>query len=441
MASLPIIDVKNLTKAYQLGQILSAKDSVLNAFRRLRGTSVKRRNPFKALVNINFTIDRGEVVGIIGHNGAGKSTLLKIISGVTTVTSGSLVVRGSIAPLIEVGAGLNPELTGRENVFLNGSILGIPKAEIKRRLDEIIAFAELPDFVDTPVKRYSTGMKVRLGFAIATSVQAEILIVDEVLAVGDLAFQRKCFDRMEDLIRRQGNTVLLVSHNVRQVERLCSRVMLLDHGRIIMDDSPGRVCDAYYGLSNEKVKTNAVESQQARMKVRSSGEAEVLSVDVLNPENQETSRLQSHDTLRIRIRFKLHHALTRPEFHVGTHTTDFIYLTGGSTALLDTRPDLDAGNHEIEYSLPSFPLVPGTYCVRFAILDAYRRVIFYGETLKVFSVSYSGGEARQDQLRLIDLPTNWRVDGVSLAGGSHCAPGLEAMSHPCPVADRARGTF
>jgi ABC-type polysaccharide/polyol phosphate transport system ATPase subunit len=157
------------------------------------------------------------------------------LASISKPTKGEVIVRGSVAPLIEVGAGVNPELTGRENIYLNGAILGIPKKIIRQKLDEIIDFSELEQFIDTPVKRYSSGMTVKLGFSIATSMDANILIIDEVLAVGDLAFQRKCFDKMEDLIIRQGKTVLLVSHNIRQIERICKRVILLDHGKVLAD--------------------------------------------------------------------------------------------------------------------------------------------------------------------------------------------------------------
>ena len=213
---MPIIEVNHVTKEYQLGHITSFKENVANSYRRLIGKPIHKREDFKALDDVSFSIEQGEVVGIIGHNGAGKSTLLKHLANISKPTKGSIIVRGSVAPLIEVGAGVNPELTGRENIYLNGAILGIPKKIIQQKLDEIIEFSELEQFIDTPVKRYSSGMTVKLGFSIATSLDADILIVDEVLAVGDLAFQRKCFDRMEDMIKRQGKTVLLVSHNIRQ---------------------------------------------------------------------------------------------------------------------------------------------------------------------------------------------------------------------------------
>ena len=203
---------------------------------------MERPTAFKALDDVSFTVEEGEVVGIIGHNGAGKSTLLKLLSRITVPTSGRVAVKGKVAPLIEVGAGLIGEMTGRENIYLNGAILGMSQRELRKKFDEIVAFAELERFIDTPLKRYSSGMQVRLGFAVATSVEADVLIVDEVLAVGDMAFQRKCFDRMERLIKGMGKTVLLVSHNIRQVERMSTRAMLLSGGRIAaMGDTQARL--------------------------------------------------------------------------------------------------------------------------------------------------------------------------------------------------------
>ena len=192
---MPIIQVSHLTKEYRLGAIHGLKQTLLNSAARLTGKPVEERPLFKALDDINFSIEQGEVVGIIGHNGAGKSTLLKMLAKISTPTHGHLKVEGRIAPLIEVGAGFVPDFTGRENVYLNGSILGMSRQEIDQKFDEIVDFAELEEFIDTPVKRYSSGMQVGLASLLATCMEAEILIVDEVLAVGDLAFQRKCFDR------------------------------------------------------------------------------------------------------------------------------------------------------------------------------------------------------------------------------------------------------
>ena len=409
---MPIIEVNHVSKEYRLGTLTGLKDSAKNMVRRLRGQQLIQRIPFKALDDMDFNIDKGEVIGIIGNNGAGKSTLLKLLANVTTPTNGSITVRGKVAPLIEVGAGLIPDLTGRENITLNATILGISRADIARKFDEIVSFAELEDFIDTPIKRYSSGMKIRLAFAIATSVKAEILIIDEVLAVGDLAFQRKCFERMENLIKNSGNTVLIVSHNIRQIERMCSRVLLLDQGKVSADGPPLEVADLFYRLSNEKISADHKKNQAGKVHKYSSGEIELLSVELLNGQQQATDTLPSGGTLRVRITFRVNQILQRPEIVVGTHTTDFFYLSASSTALIEDRPDLDVGDHEVEYIVPSFPLVAGTYCIRFAVFDQHQRKVFTGETLKIFTVLPTTQEILDAPMRRLYLQTQWRLDGV-----------------------------
>lgn len=408
---MPIIEVNHVSKDFKLGTITSIKDSLLNVARRLRRKPAEGRPPFKALDDVDFRIEQGEVVGIIGQNGAGKSTLLKLLANISRPTHGSIVVRGKVAPLIEVGAGLVPELTGRENIFLNATILGISKKHIAERFDEIVGFAELEEFIDTPIKRYSSGMKVRLGFAIATSITAEILIVDEVLAVGDLAFQRKCFDRIEDLIKRRGSTVLLVSHNIRQVERMCSRVVLLERGRIAADGAPLEVAEHFYRRSNDRIEAYQKSLLGGQASVLSSGEVELLAIDLLDETGLPVEAIPSGGALRIRVAFAVHQALTRPELVVGTHTTDFFYLSASSTATLDERPDLGVGTHEVEYLVPSFPLVAGIYCIRFAVFDQYRRKVFTGEGIKTFSVTSEITELKEAPLRRLNLPTQWRLGG------------------------------
>ena len=204
-----------------------------------RGTkNAEEDDRFWALRDVSFDVKQGEVLGIIGRNGAGKSTLLKIMSRVTAPTKGMIKIKGRTASLLEVGTGFHPELTGRENIFLNGAILGMTKDEIKRKFDEIVAFAEVEKFIDTPVKRYSSGMYVRLAFAVAAHLEPEILILDEVLAVGDADFQKKCLGKMQD-VAEHGRTVLFVSHNMTSVRALCSRVILIDKGMVVMDGQPG----------------------------------------------------------------------------------------------------------------------------------------------------------------------------------------------------------
>lgn len=231
--SRPAIEVRNVSKVYRLGAIgaTSLKEELSHAWSRLRGRAEARQGgEFAALRDVNFDVQPGQVIGLIGRNGAGKSTLLKILSRITQQTTGEIRIRGRVGSLLEVGTGFHPDLTGRENVFLNGAILGMTKAEIRSKFDEIVAFAEIDQFIDTPVKRYSSGMYVRLAFAVAAHLEPEILILDEVLAVGDQQFQRKCLGKMQEISSGDGRTILFVSHHMASIRRLCQKCIVLDRG-------------------------------------------------------------------------------------------------------------------------------------------------------------------------------------------------------------------
>jgi lipopolysaccharide transport system ATP-binding protein len=246
--SSPAIEIRKLGKSYRLGGTATThlKDELDQFWRKMRGEAEGRpRGEFWALRDISFDVARGEVIGIVGRNGAGKSTLLKILSRITQQTAGEVVLRGRVASLLEVGTGFHPDLTGKENIYLNGAILGMTRSEIKSRFDEIVAFAEIETFIDTPVKRYSSGMYVRLAFAVAAHLEPEILIVDEVLAVGDVEFQRKCLGKMRDVASSHGRTVLFVSHNPAAIGALCQRAVYLEHGRLALLGDTGSVLSAY----------------------------------------------------------------------------------------------------------------------------------------------------------------------------------------------------
>src|SRR2546421_4416499 len=248
----PIIKVQNLGKRYRLGAQQAQYGSLRETLAGMARAPVRflQRNGraaqplFWAVKNVSFEVQPGEVVGIIGRNGAGKSTLLKMLSRITQPTAGRIELYGRIASLLEVGTGFHPELTGRENIYLNGAILGMARGEIKRKFDEIVSFAEVEKFIDTPVKHYSSGMYLRLAFAVAAHLEPEILLVDEVLAVGDARFQRKCLDKMQDA-GKQGHTVLLVSHNMPTITRLCPRTILLDQGHVLKDGPSHEVASEY----------------------------------------------------------------------------------------------------------------------------------------------------------------------------------------------------
>jgi len=241
----PIIEIKNIGKKYnithQRGGYVALRDVLTNIakspFRFLKHKAKKMagmetKEEFWALKDINLEIKQGEIIGIIGRNGAGKSTLLKILTGITPPTEGEIIMRGKVASLLEVGTGFHPELTGRENIFLNGAILGMTKKEIARKFDEIVAFSGIEKFIDTPVKRYSSGMYVRLAFSVAAHMEPDILLVDEVLAVGDAEFQKKCLGKMEEVTKGLGRTILFVSHNMAAIQRLCAKTMLLEKGKM-----------------------------------------------------------------------------------------------------------------------------------------------------------------------------------------------------------------
>ncbi len=255
----PIISVENLSKQYRIGTKLPYKtfrETLMNVVtspaRLFRGNGSRENNTIWALKDVSFDVKEGEVLGIIGRNGAGKTTLLKILSRVTEPTEGEVRIRGGVGSLLEVGTGFHPELTGRENIFLNGAILGMSKEEIKKKFDEIVAFAEIEKFLDTPVKRYSSGMYVRLAFAVAAHLEPEILIVDEVLAVGDAAFQKKCLGKIGD-VAKEGRTVLFVSHNMGAVNQLCEKGLLMKNGQISFKGNIRDVVNEY--MTEYKTKT------------------------------------------------------------------------------------------------------------------------------------------------------------------------------------------
>jgi lipopolysaccharide transport system ATP-binding protein len=404
-----IIEVNHVTKEFELGQSRSLKDTVLDAVARLRGREVSRPAPFKALDDVDFSLEAGEVVGIIGQNGAGKSTLLKLLAGISQPTLGSVSVRGKVAPLIEVGAGLVPDLTGRENTFLNAFILGMRRAEIAQKFDEIISFAELEEFVDTPIKRYSSGMRVRLGFAIATSVQADVLIVDEVLSVGDLAFQRKCFDRMEELIKRQGRTVIIVSHNIRHIERICSRAILLEHGRVLQEGKPVDVCNRYYDESDRRIRKQVGTSTSGRgARLANSGEVELIGITIRDASGHEVTAVEYGSDITIAVTYRVDVELVNPVFGIGIHTTDLLYLADRTTEDEEViAPRVAPGTYTLNCKIRDFPFLPGVYSLRLRILTGeICRTAFYAEALHPFHVARSP-TSRADGF--ISLDTSWSL--------------------------------
>jgi lipopolysaccharide transport system ATP-binding protein len=324
--SRPIIEVSHLSKQYRLGTIgaTTVRDEWAKLWSNIRGSGAKARpageparieagtKTFWALRDISFSVLPGEVVGLVGCNGAGKSTLLKILSRITEPSSGRAVLRGRVTSLLEVGTGFHPDLPGRENIYLNGAMLGMRRAEITRKFDEIVEFAEIRDFIDTPVKRYSSGMYVRLAFAVAAHLEPEILLVDEVLAVGDAAFQKKCLGKMGD-VARQGRTVLLVSHNMASILALCERAVLLDGGKLLDDGSAGEIVRKYLHsmASREIVDLRECQDRQG------DGEARLTSFRIESEDSGDLIRSTSR--IRLTLGYKSARPLKYPRFIAAIH--------------------------------------------------------------------------------------------------------------------------
>jgi lipopolysaccharide transport system ATP-binding protein len=405
----PSIDVSHLTKEYRLGGLQNLRQLAAALGARMLGRDTPARSRFKSLDDVSFTIQQGEVVGVIGHNGAGKSTLLKILSGIVTPTSGYARVNGRVAPLIEVGAGFVGDLTGRENVYLNGSVLGLKKREIDRIFEEIVDFAEMAQFIDTPVKRYSSGMQIKLAFAVATSIDSEILIVDEVLAVGDLAFQRKCFRRMENLIKRQQRTVLLVSHNIRQVERLCTRALLLRHGCLVIDGPPQQVCEAFFREIDDRARAAF---QSNKHVAESDEDFELIDIRTLSDTGAETQIFEVGADIVVCARFKTT-GLSIPTFGFGIQTADMVRLATENTEGIVSEGDIPAGTYEVMCRIRSAPMLPGIFSLRFGVTEgAATRTVFYAEDLAVFEMMHSRKRSTTSAVKrdgIIQLSTEWSI--------------------------------
>ncbi|ATC63280.1 ABC transporter ATP-binding protein [Nibricoccus aquaticus] len=358
--SQPIIEASNISKKYRLGQIgmTSLRDDVQRLGRRLRGIKDEENSErdFWALRDVGFQIHPGEVVGIIGRNGAGKSTLLKVLSRITEPTTGEIVLRGRVGSLLEVGTGFHPELSGRENVFLNGAILGMRREEIARKFDEIVAFSEIGKFIDTPVKRYSSGMYVRLAFAIAAHLEPEILIIDEVLAVGDQAFQEKCIGKMQQVANSHGRTILFVSHHMSAVRRLCQKCIVLDKGRasplLGVEEAVDRYNAAFRkGESGRAVDTSALP--------RDHGKGTLCKITQINALGE--TGLSYGEPMNVELTIEC--TQTVKDLMVGLA---FETLEGSRVLTLDSDAaqapvTLPAGRHVIRLHLDQLPLHPAQY--------------------------------------------------------------------------------
>jgi lipopolysaccharide transport system ATP-binding protein len=411
------IRVEHLSKEYRLGKMNQGgmlrerlASFLKNPFARESTTA----ETLWALRDVSFAVKEGEVVGIIGRNGAGKSTLLKVLSKITYPTAGRVKVRGRVASLLEVGTGFHEELTGRENIYLNGSILGMKKREVESKLEEIVDFAGVERFIDTPIKHYSSGMRLRLGFAVAAHLDPDVLIVDEVLAVGDAGFQKKCLSVMEDL-RKGGRTVLFVSHNMAAVENLCSRGIWIDRGSVRQDGATHDVIHAYL--------SSFAESQQSASDLRSvetrhgNGDIRYTGIAFLTLDGQPQLVTRCGDSIRLRFYYHAKKSIPYPSF-------GFRLLTELGTLVTDTStwhhsldiPEIAAGEGYLDLEIDFLNLLPGRYDFSLWITGLSQIVYDGVEHCAKLEVElanvYRSGRQIDARSGIVYFPQKWNLQGL-----------------------------
>ena len=384
----------------------SLQEMFLNLLR-LRGNG--RREEFWALRDISFTVEQGEMVGLIGPNGSGKSTLLKLIARILEPTTGQITVNGRVSALLELGAGFHPELTGRENVFLNGSILGLSRQDMECRFEEILEFAGLGRFIDIPVKHYSSGMLVRLGFAIATSVDPDVLLIDEVLAVGDSQFQKRCLDRIAEL-RRQRTSILFVSHDLEAVGRFCDWVMRFDQGRIVDRGAAKPVINRYLlavAKEAEKARLNKQGEREEQSRSRTGNrEVEITQVTLYGVNGQPRTLFESGEPFTVEINYQVHQAVDDVCFGIGLYRNDGLYCYGTNTLIDDVEVDIGGPGERgtVRVIFDWLGLLPGTYSLDVAVhaRDGYPYDYYRGYcTFTTYSIIRDDGVYRP--------PHRWEV--------------------------------
>jgi len=369
------IEVRNLSKRYRLGSEKQSRDTIagvlsdwvlspIRNYRRLRkltnfedDSQHKLDSTIWAIKDVSFNVKKGEVLGVIGRNGAGKSTLLKILSRITYPTSGTITLNGRVASLLEVGTGFHPELTGRDNVFLNGTILGMTKKEIEKKFDQIVEFSGVSKFIDTPVKFYSSGMRVRLAFSVAAHLEPEILLVDEVLAVGDVEFQRKCLGKMED-VAQVGRTILFVSHNMSSISKLCKRVIWLDDGRVLEDGPGDKVIQSY--MMSGAIEYNPI----MEFSVDGAAAAQILRIEALDLLDNPSLVHLSKNPFSLRIKYRLSEEIANYRLGIKIFTPDGIEVLTRTNADLDNTLWTDGtGDYSLRIDIPGQLIKPGQYLV------------------------------------------------------------------------------
>jgi lipopolysaccharide transport system ATP-binding protein len=405
------IRTEELAKRYRLGTYVGygrLSESISNFIRKPSFRSRDRAEWMWALTGINIDVRHGEVLGIIGRNGAGKTTLLKILSRITDPTEGSVELRGRVGSLLEVGTGFHPELTGRENIYLNGAILGMRRAEIRQKFDPIVEFSEIATFLDTPVKRYSSGMYIRLAFSVAAHLEPDILIVDEVLAVGDAAFQAKCLGRMND-VAREGRTVLFVSHNMGAVTKLCTRVCWIDEGRVRLDGRPTDVVGNYLSSA-----VSAEAAWSADGNPREVGELNLIAAAVRDMSGDPAAAVRFDQPFRVDVSYQIHQTIRNAA--VLLRVTDLsgnVVFTSWDTDTSNGTQDRSPGTYQSSCFLPKTFLKPGRYWLSVGAHVPNGRSLDYAENVMAFDVIPVEGGLNSDRVGIISPVLPWETSRLS----------------------------
>jgi lipopolysaccharide transport system ATP-binding protein len=400
----PLITVDDVWKKFRRGERHDTlRDLLLAVPRRLRpGRAVRTEAPdatFWAVKGLSFQVGAGEAVGIIGANGAGKSTVLKLLTRILRPTRGTCDLQGRVGALIEVAAGFHPDLTGRENVYLQGAVMGMKRVEITRAFDDIVAFAGLPAFIDTQVKRYSSGMNARLGFAIAAHLSPQVLIIDEVLSVGDAAFQERCTTRMQKLIA-DGVPLVFVSHNLPAVLQLCTRAILLENGETRFDGAPADAVRAYQ---------QALAHARPQAAPASDAAIVISKVELLGPDGCRSDALQTGAPATVRVHYEARRPVQGPHIAVDLHRADGVYCCGVNTRMADRDLGRADGPGVVDLNLLSLPLLPGCYTISVGILDA-QCLLPYDLRDRAYPFSVVSGARERG---LFHLDYQWRIHAAA----------------------------
>lgn len=415
MVEEPVIRFQNVSKRFDFTaqKPQTILETITSTFSRAPKPQIMR--DLWALQDVSFSVMPGQCVGLIGRNGSGKSTALKLVARILRPAAGEVMVKGRVSALLELGAGFHTDLTGRENVFLNASVLGLSEEEIARKFDEIVAFAELEEFIDMPVKHYSSGMYMRLGFSVAIHVSPDVLLVDEILSVGDQAFKARCIDRIYDL-KRQGTTILIVSHNLDTMRKLCTHLIWLEHGKIRSMGLAEEIAEQYneFMTSREDRQFLAQNSTEVR---RGSREVEITAVRFLDEAGVEQGVFVTGRPLTIELAYMAHEPIPEPEFGLAIYRQDGTHVNGPNTRIAGLQMGIVHGAGIIRYEIERLPLLPARYLVTAAVHDSrYKRVYDYHKMSYSFRVEMGkGGEVQG----LIEMPASWRWQPEKPVVGNH----------------------